>query len=181
MNAAKMKLAVCSMALLCVVAAVSLRAADPAESPRESGASQTQVGMKTVEGVPGKFNKASNFIGMDVRNENDEHLGHIKDVVFDLKSGRVSYVVMTTAPKDLPELNAKLLAVPLKAFTVSPDEKYLVLNADKTRLDTTLGFDEQNWPSMANPNWGTEHFWNDGTVSPSTTRTPVQSGAMPNK
>ncbi len=41
-------------------------------------------------GMPGKYNRASGIIGMEVRNQNDEDLGRIKDVVFDLKTERVS-------------------------------------------------------------------------------------------
>src|SRR4051794_29728811 len=49
-----------------------------------------------TETTPAKFNKASGFIGMDVRNQSGEQLGHIKDIVFDLRNERVSYAVMST-------------------------------------------------------------------------------------
>src|SRR4051812_1112230 len=39
-------------------------------------------------------NKASNIIGMQVHNRQDEKLGEIKDVVLDLQSGKIGYVVL---------------------------------------------------------------------------------------
>ena len=41
---------------------------------------------ESEEGMPAKCNRASSLIGMSVRNQNDEHLGKIKDVVFDFKN-----------------------------------------------------------------------------------------------
>jgi sporulation protein YlmC with PRC-barrel domain len=116
-----------------------------------------------TEGTPAKFNKASGLIGMDVRNQSGEQLGHIKDIVIDLRSEKVSYAVMSTAPKALLGINEKLLAVPLNAFTVSSDEKHLVLNADKAKVEAAAGFDKNNWPAVNNPTWGAEPFWQKST------------------
>ena len=104
---------------------------------------------------------------MDVQNQQGEHLGHIKDIVIDLKTEKVSYAVLTTASKAMPN-NEKLVAVPLNAFTVSSDQKHLVLNADKSKLEAATGFDSKNWPSVGNPTWGAEPFWqnNAGNNSP---------------
>jgi sporulation protein YlmC with PRC-barrel domain len=132
----------------------------------------------TTEGVPAKFNKASGLIGMDVRNQSGEQLGHIKDIVIDLKSEKVSYAVMSTAPKALLGINEKLLAVPLTAFTVSSDEKHLVLNADKAKVEAAAGFDKNNWPAVNNPTWGAEPFWQksaEGTITPGTSSTTPRS------
>jgi sporulation protein YlmC with PRC-barrel domain len=117
---------------------------------------------------PTAANRASGVVGMDVRNQNGEHLGHIKDIVFDLNSERVSYAVLTTAPKGLPFVNEKLLAVPLNAFTPGPDNKYLILRADKSQIETASGIQNNNWPSVNNPSWGAQPFWQNnnqgGTV-----------------
>jgi sporulation protein YlmC with PRC-barrel domain len=169
MKTAKMKQTVCWLAAACMM--TGAYAADTSgQSPRDSasqspgGANQTvPAPLNDTQGVvPAKYNRASNFIGMDVRNQGDEHLGHIKDVVFDLQTGRVAYAVMTTSAKDLPGFDEKLLAVPLSVLTVSPDGKHLILNADKARVDSTIGFDKNNWPTMGNPGSVTEQFWNKG-------------------
>ena len=131
----------------------------------------------STAGAPAKCNKASGFIGMDIRNQSGEQLGHIKDLVFDLKTERVSYAVMSTAPKALLGINEKLLAVPLNAFTLSPDEKYLVLNADKAKVEAAAGIDKNNWPSVGNASWGAEAFWKttEGATERQTTpRTDIE-------
>lgn len=113
----------------------------------------------TPEGMPARYNKASGLIGMDVENEKGEHLGHITDIVFDLKNDRVSYVVMTTSPKVTLGIDEKLLAVPLSAFTTSSNDKRLILNADKSKVEAAVGFNKNNWPDVGNPSWGAQPFW----------------------
>jgi sporulation protein YlmC with PRC-barrel domain len=144
--------------------------------------STTTTTTTTTEGAPAKVNKASSFIGMDIKNPAGEQLGHIKDLVFDLKSQRVAYAVMSTAPKALLGINEKLLAVPLNAFTLSSDEKYLVLNADKAKVEAAAGIEKNNWPSVNNPTFGAEPFWktSEGTYTPGTgTRTAPRSTSEP--
>ena len=105
---------------------------------------------------PRSVNRASSLVGMEVKNQTSERLGRIKDVVFDLDSGQISYFVLTT------DQGEKMHAVPARAFQASPDGSSIVLNADKSKLTRAEGFDRNNWPSMTNPSWGAEPFW-EGT------------------
>ena len=73
------------------------------------------------------------------------------------------------------DLKEKLLAVPLAALTVSSDQKRLVLNADKSKVEAALGFDRNNWPSVSNPSWGAEPFWQKDTDKPGVTDEPPKS------
>ncbi len=135
---------------LCVVTALAVSnwfaaAADMNGAPRANDQNSSQQttpgdnqGSATVAVPPQEFNKASGIVGMDVQNQQGEHLGHIKDIVFDLNSQRISYAVLTTSSKAMP-INEKLLAVPLNAFTVSPDQKHLILNADKQKVENGGG------------------------------------------
>ena len=117
--------------------------------------SQTKKHAITETGEVAKCHRASGLIGMNVRNEKDERLGEIKDLVFDLQSERVAYVVMGTGTI----LQGKLLAVPLSAFTPSEDRKHLVLRADKAKVEAAAGFDRNNWPDPNNLTWAAEPFW----------------------
>ena len=106
-----------------------------------------------------KINKASALIGMDVKNQQGEKLGDIKDVVLDFSSERVGYVVLSA---DTGALNPdKLLAVPLRAFQPSADGDSLILNADKAKLASAQGFSKESWPSPSNPSWGGQPFWQE--------------------
>jgi len=146
-------------ALLCLTLAPGTKAADEADAPKASTSQETSSETTSNTGAPTKCNKASTLIGIDVRNQKDEHLGHIKDLVIDLSNDKVSYAVITTAPKAMLGINEKLLAVPLAALTASSDQKYLILNADKSKVETATGFDKDNWPSVSSPSWGAEPFW----------------------
>jgi len=128
--------------------------------------------------APANYNRASAIVGMHVLNQNDEHLGCISDVVFDPNSERVSYAVMVVSPKVeiatspkgaalLKDQNQKFVAVPLSALKASADGDYLVLNADKSKVEEAMGFDRNNWPSVGNPSWGAQPFWQNSSDTPS--------------
>jgi sporulation protein YlmC with PRC-barrel domain len=160
----KHSLSVCVAALLCLAWSGGLRAAD--DYNKSAGAT----------GAPAKVNKATGLIGMDVRNQSDEKLGSIKDLVVDLQSGKVAYAVLDGGGV----LKDKLFAVPLNAFMASADQKHLILNADKTKMEAARGFDKDSWPSATNPSWGAETFWQPrpGTTTPTT---PESTPPNPNK
>jgi len=48
---------------------------------------------------------------------------------------------------------AKLFAVPWAALTLDTKNKRFVLNVDKDMLKDAPGFDEDNWPDMADASW----------------------------
>ncbi len=104
--------------------------------------------------VPTPVNKARNLIGMKVRNQNNQTLGKIKDVVFDLQSGRISYVVLEKAGR--AHGTGPYVSLPPNAFTPSVDNRYLILNADKSRLQNSWGFSGNNYPPMGNPVYGAQ-------------------------
>jgi sporulation protein YlmC with PRC-barrel domain len=170
-------------AVLCLTLTHAARAADDSEAPKASNSQaigsqpklaeqdiwrrwklahdgrETGAEAKLSPGAPAPANKASGLLGMEVRNQNGERLGHIKDLVIDWKTEQVSYAVIRAEPKGLLGTNEKLLAVPLAALAVSSDQKYLILNADKSKVSAAMGFAPNNWPSVNNPSWGAEPFW----------------------
>jgi hypothetical protein len=78
------------------------------------------------------------------------------DVYRESGEQQVSYAVISTGAKVLLDINEKLLAVPLAALSASPDQKHLILNAEKAKIAAATGFDANNWPSVSNPSWGAE-------------------------
>ena len=122
-------------------------------------AQETSSETRSGEGSPTRVNKASGLLGMDVRNQKGVLLGHIQDLVLDWKTEQVSYAVINTVPSDWFGTDGKLLAVPLGALTASPDRRNLILNADKSKVEAAMGFGRNNWPSVGDPSWGAEPFW----------------------
>jgi sporulation protein YlmC with PRC-barrel domain len=153
-------------ALLCLALAPAAKAQESPDTPKPGLSQEATSETKPMAGAPTKINKASSIIGMDVRNQKDEHLGHIKELVIDWKSEQVSYAVISTGAKLLLDVDEKLLAVPLAQLRASPDHKHLILNADKSKFEAAMGFDKHNWPSVSNPDWGAEPVWQNGTDTP---------------
>jgi sporulation protein YlmC with PRC-barrel domain len=112
---------------------------------------------RTQQGKPQKANKASNLIGMEVKNSQGEKLGKIEEIVLNLESGEVAYCVLTADAGLFQGENRH--AVPLQAFQRSATEDTLILNANKEKLERAKGFSDNNWPSVDNPTWGAEPFW----------------------
>jgi len=107
-------------------------------------------------GRPSRFDRASQLIGMEVQNPQGQNLGDIKDVVIDRQKGTVSYVVLDSG--GVWGMGGKMLAVPLSAFTISPDNKHLVLQASKENISKAEGIGN-HWPSAENPSFGAMPFW----------------------
>ena len=126
------------------------------------------------ESTPTRANKASGILGMKVRNQNKHYLGYIKDLVIDWKNEQVSYAVLSTGGRPPFGGGGKLLAVPFAALTVSPDQKHLILNADKDAVAAAKGFDEKNWPSVSQPSWGAQPFLQKEPAAPSPPKQPAK-------
>lgn len=116
------------------------------------------LGTDTQTGAISKVNKASNLIGMNVRNAQDERLGEIKDLVVDLRSGRVAYAVLSVG--GFLGIGDKYVAIPPNAFSFSADDDKLVLNADKARIENAPGFAKSSWPDLNSPEWRADSsYW----------------------
>ena len=72
----------------------------------------------------------------------------------------------------------KLFAVPWKALKLDTENKRFILNVDKERLEAAPGFDKDDWPNMADPNWqntinsyyGTKSYTDSTTSTKDSTR-----------
>ena len=91
--------------------------------------------------------KASELLGMNVHNLNRDKLGDINEVVVELSSGRVVFLIMSAG--SFLGLNEKFLALPPGAFQPTPDRRSLMLNADRELLREAPAFGKSNWPVLA--------------------------------
>lgn len=94
---------------------------------------------------------ANTLIGNDVYNQKDENLGDIKEIMLDVRSGRVSYAVLSFG--GFLGMGEKLFAVPWTALSLDTVNKRFVLNVEKDRLKSAPGFDKDQWPNMADSSW----------------------------
>ncbi len=94
---------------------------------------------------------ANTLDGNDVFNKQDEDLGDIKEIMLDVPTGRVAYAVLSFG--GFLGMGNKLFAVPWSALTLDTVNKRFVLDVSKERLKEAPGFDEDNWPDMADRSW----------------------------
>ena len=104
--------------------------------------------MTTAKSFPSKT-----LVGLNVRNPQGEKLGIVDDLVIDLQSGKVVYVALSVG--GVLGIGDKLFGVPYEEFKFNygPNEKNFVLNISKERLEGALGFNKDQWPDFADPQW----------------------------
>ena len=92
---------------------------------------------------------ADTLLGNDVYSQNDEDLGDIKEIMLDMRTGKVSYAVLSYG--GFLGVGEKLFAVPWQALKLDTVNKRFILNVDSAKLDSAPGFDKDHWPNMADP------------------------------
>lgn len=94
---------------------------------------------------------ADTLNGNDVYNPEGEDLGDIKEIMLDMRTGKVSYAVLSFG--GFLGMGDKLFAVPWSALILDTVNKRFTLNVDKDRLESAPGFDQDKWPNMADTAW----------------------------
>jgi sporulation protein YlmC with PRC-barrel domain len=129
--------------------------------------------------------RVSRLLGKEVVNANGENLGSVYDVVIDSQTGRIAYMVLSFG--GFMGIGEKLFAVPAKALQPQPGGDKMVLNVEKDRLKDAPGFDRDNWPNLANREWGTQvheyygvtPYWQESEPEPTTETIEGHSPPLP--
>lgn len=111
--------------------------------------------------------RASTLTGMTVYNARGEEVGSIHELVINVEKGKVEYAALAVG--GFLGIGEKLFAVPWNLFRmgVDDDRRYFVLDVDKAKLEQAPGFDKNNWPNVADPNWAEEinrYYGNDNNT-----------------
>ncbi|MCK7593819.1 PRC-barrel domain-containing protein [Pseudomarimonas salicorniae] len=109
------------------------------------------LGPSTRHGPGPELMGADTLIGNSVFNGSDEDIGSIKEIMLDMRSGRIGYAVLSFG--GFLSMGTKLFAVPWDALSLDVEKKRFLLDVDKERLKAAPGFDADNWPNMANADW----------------------------
>lgn len=94
--------------------------------------------------LPLKYLAATSIIGDKVHNEKDEHMGKIADIMIDITSGKIEYVVIEFG--GFLTIGQKYFAIPFALLQVDPVKKAFILNQPKETLEKAPGFDMNHWP-----------------------------------
>src|SRR5436190_834269 len=97
--------------------------------------------------------RASKIKGMDVRNDANENLGSVDELVIDVTKGQVKYVALSYGSWFTG--GNKLFAVPLSSLTLNHanDKTFFLIHVSQEALKNAPGFDKNNWPNTADANW----------------------------
>jgi hyperosmotically inducible periplasmic protein len=128
--------------------------------------------------------KASDVIGMTVKNYQDEKLGTVEDLAVDVESGRIVQVILSTG--GFIGVGDRLSAVPPGALHHDVTNKVLHLDANKEKLQSAPEFKAAKWTECCDSDhlsavytyYGQEPAFkfihkgdlNDGSANTSTTR-----------
>lgn len=137
---------------------------DPTLNP---GAGAAIVGSGVGDGPGPEVMAASSLDDTKVYASDGEHVGEIKEIMIDVQGGRVAYAVLTTG--GFLGIGDTLHAIPWSALVMDTDAKCFRLGLTADRVKNAPGFNKDSWPSMADPQWGTEvhryyerdPYWND--------------------
>ena len=94
--------------------------------------------------------KASDLIGMTVKNYQNEKLGKVEDLAVDVESGRVVQVIVSTG--GFIGIGDTLTAVPPGAFHHDVAQKVLHLDANKEKLQNAPKFEMSKWADYSDSN-----------------------------
>lgn len=141
------------------VSAVALTVlAQDTSNPKIDGQDQTSYRMShaTMADRLNDTAKASDFMGMTVKNYQNEKLGKVEELAVDVESGRLVQVIISTG--GFMGMGSTLVAVPPAAFHHDAAQKVLQLDASKEKLAGAPKFDSSNWEEYTQSNRMTEVY-----------------------
>jgi sporulation protein YlmC with PRC-barrel domain len=94
--------------------------------------------------TPLKFLTASSLIGDKVFNAEREDLGKVKDIMINLETAGIEYLVIEFG--GFLGIGDKLFAFPVTAFTIDTEDHALIINKTKQELENEPGFNKDHWP-----------------------------------
>jgi sporulation protein YlmC with PRC-barrel domain len=144
-----------------------------------TGAGIVGSGRDMANGPGPEVMAAATLDGDRVLSSDGHDIGKLKDIMLDVRSGRIAYAVLSSG--GFLGIGDKLLAIPWGVLTLDTDRKCFVLSLTAEGVKNAPGFDKDHWPSMADTAWGAqlhqyynrEPYWSDaplgtatGTVAP---------------
>jgi len=122
---------------------------------KENATGQNQQGANANR--PVHVLTAGSIIGDSVKNPQGESIGKIKDIMLNLKDGRVQYLIIEFG--GFIGFGEKLFAVPFSALKLNAINKDFVLNIEKDFLVKAPGFDKDHWPETNGHYFDVNSYW----------------------
>ena len=125
----------------------------------------------------GHAEKASDLIGLEVKNYQGEKLGKVDDLAVDLETGRIVQVILSSG--GFLGVGDALVAVPPGALHCDAADKVIHLNADKEKLKDAPRFEMSKWDACSESNHvvGVYHYFGEEPYFTTMYRTPPASNS----
>lgn len=112
-----------------------------------------------------RLQSADSLTNTSVTNPQGENLGQIKAIMLDVETGRIAYAVLDFG--GFLGIGSKHFALPWRGFTFNMARGEIILDISKEKLENAEGFDSDQWPDLADPEfanrtydyYGHERYW----------------------
>jgi hyperosmotically inducible protein len=143
-----------SAAALMAITALSQETPGPKTGGTEIVQERSLRATRTVR--LGRVEKASELIGLEVKNYEGEKLGKVDDFAVDLETGRIVQVVLSTG--GFLGLAVMMVPVPPGALHHDVANKVIHLNSDKEKLKAAPRYGMSNWADLGQSNQVAEAY-----------------------
>ena len=110
--------------------------------PEDNFTNDMHVGVQFNE--PLQYLTASSIIGDDVYDEDNVHMGDIKDIMMNVYAGTIHYYVIEMG--GFLGIGTKYFAIPFEYLRIDPDKKRFIFSKSKELLADAPGFNHWHWP-----------------------------------
>jgi sporulation protein YlmC with PRC-barrel domain len=108
---------------------------------------------------------ATSIIGDRVENLDGENLGTIDNLMININSGIIEYVVLESG--SFLGLGGKLFAIPFSQLYLNADKECFIMNREKEYFKSVPGFDKNHWPDTNDHSYfnDVDNYWNTSTTA----------------
>jgi sporulation protein YlmC with PRC-barrel domain len=94
-----------------------------------------------------ELNRASEFIGQNVKNQLGENIGKVNDIIFN-STGNINYLILSRG--GFLGIRVDLVPVPWIAENIDIQRGALIMNIDRQKLDEAPSFSRREWDNIEN-------------------------------
>jgi sporulation protein YlmC with PRC-barrel domain len=98
-------------------------------------------------GINPGFISATTVIGDKVKGKDGKELGKIEDIMMNLTTGTITYLVLSTG--GILGIADKFFALPLEHLSFDKEERVFYMDISRDTLKKQPGFDKEQWPEKA--------------------------------
>ena len=107
---------------------------------------------------------ATSIIGDKVENPEGEDLGRIDNLMVNIHTGKIEYVVLEYG--SFLGLGGKLFAIPFHRLALAPGKRVFILDKAEDYLKNSPGFDKDHWPDTNDHTYygDVDSYWGYGVA-----------------